>query len=134
MAIFAFTDAVITIGGTAYSGYAKEISIEFEADDLETTAFGSTWRSRIGGLKNGTVSITFNQDYVDNGIDEVLFGLLGTVTAIVVKPTSAAKSAANPEWTFSALVTQWTPLDGAVGDLAEVKAQWPITGAVTRVV
>jgi hypothetical protein len=80
------------------------------------------------------VSITFNQDYVDNGIDEVLFGLLGTVTAIVVKPTSAAKSAANPEWTFSALVTQWAPLSGAVGDLAEVKAQWPITGAVTRVV
>ena len=132
MAIFAATDHVITIAGTDYSDWITQVSTPISVADLTTTAFGDTWDTRIGGLKSATITIDFHQDFVDNGLDEVLFAALGTSVAIAVKPTSAGISAANPEYQFNALVTSWTPIDSSVGDLATVSITWPVDGAITR--
>jgi hypothetical protein len=32
------------------------------------------------------------------------------------------------------LVSEWTPLNGAVGELATASVTWPITGAITKTV
>jgi hypothetical protein len=49
-----------------------------------------------------------------------------------VKPTSGAISETNPEYQFNALISSWTPVAGAVGDLATVSVTWQISGAITK--
>ena len=132
MAAFVFTDAVVTINGTAMTSYVKEVKLDFEVSDNNTTVFGSTWNSRIGGLKDGSVGVKFNQDFASSTVDPVIWPLLGTVVAFKVKATSAANSATNPEYQFNVLISEWSPFGGAVGDLAEVDVTWPISGSVTR--
>lgn len=132
MAIFAATDHVISINSTDYSDWITQVSTPISVADLVTTAFGDTWDTRIGGLKSATLTIDFHQDFVDNGLDEVIFGLLGSTTSVAIKPTSSAISAGNPEYQFDVLVNSWTPIDSSVGELATVSVTWPVTGAITR--
>lgn len=132
MAIFAALDVVVTINSVDYSDWCTQAEVPISVADLPTTAFGDTWDERIGGLKSGTATFTFHQDFVDNGLDESIFALLGTVVPCTIKPTSAAISTANPEYQFSVLINDWKPIAASVGDLATVSVTWPISGAVVR--
>ena len=132
MAIFVATDYNVTINGTDYSSYLTQAELAVEADEVETTTFGSTYRTRVGGLKSGNVSFQFNQDFAASALDAVFFPLLGTQATVVIKPTSGALSSSNPKYTVNALVTQYSPIQGNVGDLATFSVSWPVSGTVTR--
>ncbi len=132
MAIFVATDYNVTINGVDYSSYLTQAELAVEADEVETTTFGSTYRTRVGGLKSGNVSFQFNQDFAASAIDAVFFPLLGTQATVVIKPTSGALSSSNPKYTVNALVTQYSPIQGNVGDLATFSVSWPVSGTVTR--
>ena len=41
-------------------------------------------------------------------------------------------STTNPSYTMNALVTDWKPLAGKIGDLEKVSVTWPISGPVTK--
>jgi hypothetical protein len=134
MAKFVVQDPIVIINGGTVSANVAQATISLEADDVETTNFaGNGWRERVGGLKAGTVSLDFHQDFGAGGIDSVVYPLLGGTAAIGIVPTAGtAISATNPKYTFNILVTEYSPLDSAVGDLATFSVSWPITGAVTR--
>jgi hypothetical protein len=100
-------------------------------DVVETTSFGTTARTRIGGLEDATVAIEFQQDYATSSVEATIYPLLGTVTTIVVSPTSTV-SPSSPSYSFSALVSEWQPLSGAIGELASASVTWPISGAITK--
>jgi hypothetical protein len=106
--------------------------LDVSADEQEITAFGDSFRSRVGGLKDASVSLDFHQDFGAASVDATLWPLLGGTAQIVVKPTSSSVSATNPSYTFTALVTQYQPFASNVGDLATLSVTWPVTGAVTR--
>jgi predicted secreted protein len=128
-------DPVVVLAGGTISANVAQATIALEADDVETTSFGSAggFRERIGGLKSGTVSLEFHQDYAAGAIDSQIFPLLGGTAAITIRPGgTAAVGSANPEFSLVALVTEYSPVEGAVGDLATFSVSWPITGAVTR--
>jgi len=132
VAKFVATDYDITIGGTDFSTSLAAVTLDVSADEQETTAFGATFRSRIGGLKDASVSLDFHQDFGAASVDATLFPLIGGTAEIVIKPTSSSASATNPSYTFTALVTQYQPFASNVGDLATLSVTWPVTGAVTR--
>lgn len=132
MAIFAATDYTITFGGTDWSDYVTSVNLPITVAELESTAFGDTWTERIGGLKSASITVNFHQDFVDNGLDEVMWTALGTSIAFTVKATSAATGAGNPVYSGNVLVTEWNPINATVGDLAQVSVTWPCTGAVSR--
>ena len=135
MAKIVIQDPVVTLAGGTVSANVAQCSIALEADDVETTSFGSAggFRERIGGLKSGTVSFDFHNDYTAGALDSILFPLLGGTVAVTVRPGgTAAVGSANPEYRFTALCTEVSPIDSAVGDLASQSVSWPITGAVTR--
>lgn len=132
MAKFFAQDYKITINGTALSNSISSVEVSLEADELETTAFGDGWRNRIGGLKSGSVSVDFFQDFGAASVEATLFPLLGTVATVVVSPTSGTVSATNPSYTIPALVTEHTPISGAVGDIATFSVTWPSAGTVTK--
>jgi hypothetical protein len=139
MARIVLTDASVVINGTNLSEFITSISLSTSEDVIDTTGMAAGGaRTRVAGLADNSVTIEFNQDFAslatEATINAVGSSLVGTNTTIVVKPTSAAVSATNPSYTFSAVVAEWQPLSGAVGELATVSTTWPISGVITKAV
>lgn len=132
MAKFVATDYNITIGGTDFSSSIASAELSIEVDDVETTAFGDSSRTRVGGLQTGTLTLDFHQDFAASSVDATLEPLIGTSVAIVIKPTSSVVGATNPTYSFNCLVTQYSPFASSVGDLATLSVTWPVTGDITR--
>jgi len=135
MAKYVLTDPVIVFAGSTITSSCASVTINLSADDVETTAFGVAggYRTRIGGLKSGTVDFEMHQDFGASGIDQLFFpNLGGTVAVSVVPGGTAAVSATNPQYSFDVLVSEYSPVDGAVGDLSTTSVSLPITGEVTR--
>ena len=132
MAKFYAQDYKVTIGTVVISDDIASVTLDITADEIETTSFGSSYRSRIGGLKDASVSLDFHQDFGAGAVDSLLFPLMGSTVAVKIAPTSGTVTATNPEYRFSALVTQYQPFAGAVGDLATLSVTWPVSGEVTR--
>lgn len=134
MAKIVIQNPVVVLAGGTISANVAQCTIALSADDVETTNFaGNGFRERIGGLKSGTVSFDFHNDYAAGALDSILFPLLGGTASVAVRPGgTAAVGTANPQFEFVCLVTEINPIDSAVGDLASQSVSWPITGAVTR--
>lgn len=135
MAVIALLSATTTINGVDMSQYIKSVELDIKHDDLETTTFASGGaKTRIGGLRDSSVKINFNDDFAVASVDDRIWALLGTVTAFKVKATSAVNSATNPEYQMNVLVSEMMPVAGKVGDLAEQSVTWPVSGQITRAV
>jgi predicted secreted protein len=134
MAVFALTNAYVTVNAVDLSDHCKQVTIEMEADQLDSTGFGSTgWRSYIGGLKQGTVAFEFMDDFASSSVDATLWGAFntGTAVAVAVRPVNTTIATTNPEYQFNVL-PQAHNLGGSVGDLAAKSLTYNLTGAVTR--
>jgi hypothetical protein len=135
MAIFVATDFSVSINGsTALASYLTQVELKVSANDITTTSFGSTYVTRVAGLKEGSLTLQFNQDYAPSAVDAVLFPLLGTNATVVIKPTTAAVGSANPSYSAVCLVNDLTPVSGQIGDLSTFSVTWPTNGTVTRAV
>lgn len=133
MATFVYVDAVVTINTVDLSDHITKATLKIDVEDKETTAFGGNgWKTRLGGLKEGTIELEFNQDFDTAQVDATIWPLIGTVTAITIKPTSGSVSASNPEYSGNVLIKEYSPLDGNVGDVAKTSVSWPTSGAVAR--
>lgn len=134
MAKYTTDTHVITYQAGTVSGNVQACELSIEADEQETTGYGESWRSRIAGLKNATITMTWYQGFSGGtaDVDALLWGQFGSTAQIVIKPGTAAVGVGNPTYTFTALVTQVNPFSGQVGDIATQSVTWPITGTVTR--
>lgn len=132
MAVFYAQDFKVTIGTVNLSSYVTAVTLEMTADEVETTAFGSAARTRIGGLKDGNVSIDFNQDFAAASVEATLYPLLGTIATVTMVPTSGSVTATNPSYAVPCLVTQHMPISGQIGDLSTFSVTWPTAGTVTK--
>lgn len=132
MAKFVATDYAITINGTNFSDDLAAATLEITAEEQETTAFGNGYRTRIGGLKDASLSLDWHQDFAAGSVDAVLFPLLGTQATVTIKPTSGSVTATNPSYSMLCLVTQYSPFASSIGDLATLSTSWPVSGTVTR--
>ena len=132
MAIFVATDYKITLNGTNLSSYLTHAELKISANDVTTTSFGSTYVTRVAGLKEGSVSLTFNQDFAASGIDATVYSLVGTLGTVVITPTSSAVSTANPAYTAVVSIIDYSPFASNIGDLATVSLTWPTSGTISR--
>lgn len=120
MAVLVLTDAVITVNAIALSDHANSVSLNYEIDSVETTAFGSTGHKFTGGLQNNSLDVEFMQDFAASNVEATIYPLVGTTTTVTIKATSAATSATNPIYTLTGcFLAAHTPVNaGAVGELA----------------
>ena len=132
MAKFAATDYAITINGSSFATNLNSVELALEADDLETTAFGGEWRTRIAGLKQGTLTLNFMQDFGAGSVDATLNPLLGAIATVVIQSASGTVSATQPKYTATCLVTAYSPFASSVGDIATLSVTWPVSGTVVR--
>ena len=133
MARLVLTNAFISVGGVDLSDLVASVTLNSTFDVVETTAFSSTAaKTRLAGLADNSVALEFHQDYATSQVEQTIYPLLGTVSTVIVKPVDGATTTINPSYTLSAVVSEWTPLNGSVGELATASVTWPITGAITK--
>jgi predicted secreted protein len=134
LAVYAATDHKITVNGTNLSNVLQSVSLDLSSDELETTAFGGGWRTRVAGLKSGSVTLNFFQDFGAAAVDATIHPLYngGSYATVVITPTSTAVSATNPAYTAVCLVSQYQPFASSVGDIATLSVTWQTSGTVSR--
>lgn len=127
-----YTNPKITINSVDLSDHIASVTINQKFDELDTTAFGSTGKTRIAGLEDSSIAIEFLQDYAAASVEATLNSLIGTTTTVVIQSKTGAVSATNPKWTGTCLVTELQPVAGAAGELAKQSVTWPVSGSLTR--
>ena len=133
MAKLLLTDAKVVINSINLSDHITNVSLDIKDDVLDTTSFGSTAKTRVTGLADNSVTLDFINDFASASVEATLYPLLGTVVAVTVAPTSGADViTSNPTYSFNALVSDWSPLKGAVGQLSTASVTWSISGAITK--
>lgn len=121
MAQIVLKDVKIEVGAVpvTLSDRANSVTVTYEIEQIEVTAFGATGRSYTGGLQSNTVEIEFMQDFASSNVEATIFPLVGTTTTLKITPTSSATSATNPAYTITGCyLASHTPIAGAVGELA----------------
>jgi len=119
MAVLVLTDADITVNGVVLSDRANSVTLNYEIDSVEVTAFGSVGHKFTGGLQNNSCDIEFMQDFAATETEATIYPLVGTTTTVTVRGSSAATSATNPLYTLSGtFLAAHTPVAAAVGELA----------------
>lgn len=117
MSALVLTNAFIEIDGTAFSGVNTNVAISYSAAAAEITAMGDGTRKNIGGLKDWSMSFEFIADEEQTG---TFFDMVGTVVPVEVRASADARGLTNPGYVGEGLVTEYTPLSGAVGDAHKV--------------
>ena len=130
MAKLVLTDANITLAGTDISADVAAVTLSSSAAEVETTAFGQGAVTRTGGLKDNSVTLSIHNEY--SSIEGLIYPLIGSTASIVIKPNGTAVGTANPSYSATVLVTEWTPVNGAVGELNTADVTWPISGTITK--
>jgi hypothetical protein len=119
MSKIVLTDAEIIINSVGLSDLSNSVTINYEVDSVEVTAFGDTGHNFTGGLRNLSVEVALMQDYANGKTEATIYPLVGTTTTLVIKPTSGLDSPTNPRYTITgAFLASHTPVAGAVGELS----------------
>ena len=79
-------------------------------EQLESTAFGQTNRSYVGGLENSTLTLTLYNSFAASETYATLKALVGTQVNVTAKPSSAAVSATNPLSTLTGSYLSTLPI------------------------
>ena len=135
MAKQVLTNVAVTFGtaATDISSYVTSITLSTTAAEVVTSAMGSSSVTRIQGMIDNSVTLELQQDYPT--IEKLFYDAwnAGTAVPVTVKPNgTGSASSSNPQYAFNVLPLTWTPVAGAVGDLATASVTYPIDGAVTK--
>jgi hypothetical protein len=132
MAKFVLTNPAITINSVDLADRIASVSLNSTRAEVPTTAFGDQAVTRIAGLGDNSITLSFHEDFASTEVHQTIYPLIGSTTSVVVKPVNATTATDNPSFTMTVLVTEWPILNGAVGDLAAADVTWPVSGLITK--
>jgi len=138
MAIIVLTDVSVQIGpssGTVVdlSDHVSSVQLSTVHDLFETTVLGDVSKRQLAGLANNSVSFDFLQDFDNNSVEDTIAPLVGGIAYCKIKPkSSSVTSAQNPRYEFEITISEWTSLNGGVGELSTARVTWPIYGDINK--
>ena len=120
--------AIDDTGGSSrnISDTLTDVSFPQTIDTAETTAFGSSNKSYIVGLKDTTISVS---GIWDATVDGYLSGTEPASRTFIYGP--AGSTSGNVKYTGEAIMTNYSQ-SNPVGDVVTFTADFQVTGAVTR--
>lgn len=136
MAVLVITDGKIYIDGYNLSCSFNELNVDVSAEMKDTTTFcTSGTRAFIPGLQGVSFSGKALQDFdgsVNQSIEKTTWDLIGKTTASIMSVAREGNAMGDVAYTFKGVTAQIQPVQGTVGDLAEIS----ISGqsSVTRLV
>lgn len=133
MAHRVLTDAYVSWDGNDFSDHVKQVTLSYEADAVDDTMMGDDAEVFLGGVKKWRVEVQFASDEAASEIGATLFADVGTTATLIIRPdNSDGVSATNPNYTGTALLTSFTPLEGQHGALAMSPAVFVSAGTLSR--
>lgn len=134
MATFVLKNADFTVNNVDLTNRTRQVTLSFTAEEHDDTVMGATYRSKKLGLADWTINATFLQDYAAGNVDATLFPLVGSgAFSMNLLPSGSGVAATNPHFSGDVVLAEYTPLDSAVGDLAEVSVTFLGAGTLSRV-
>jgi hypothetical protein len=130
MSKIVLTNVNVKVANVDLSDHINSVSLSSSAAEVETTAFGNGHVTRVGGLKDDSIALGFHQNFASGEVEATIGSLVGTIGTVVVIPAGTVVSAANPSYTCEVLFTEWSPLDGSVGDLSTASITWPCNSVI----
>jgi len=137
LAKYVVTGNNVSIGGTDVSGSVARAELTITSTEVDVTDFASGgFTEVVGGLKSGSLSLDFHNDFGSGALNTVLTeDLVGTLVEIVViAGNGSSASADTPSYTANFLINSLSPVSGAVGDLSTFSVTFPMSGTVTKAV
>jgi hypothetical protein len=115
-------DAYISINSVVLSNRSNKVTVSSSKDEVDLTAFGASSKQKGLGLGDGSIAVELFQDFDAGSVDATLWPLhtAGTEFPVIVRASSAAVSATNPEYRMTGVLPEYTPLDGSVGEASKV--------------
>ena len=133
MAIAVFNDPFVSINGVDLSDHVRSVTLNYGAEPQDMTASGDGTRINLAGLLAWSADIEFNQDYAAAEVDATLFSLVGAAAfTIILRPTQAAVSTTNPNFTGSAILESYQPMGGTIGEAHVSPVTLQSAGTLTR--
>ena len=138
MSTLVLLDADVSIddsGGSPVdlSDHVQSLSLTFESDLQDSSAMGNTFRQRLGGVKDWSVDITFLQDFAAAKVDVTMFALVGVSGTFTGKPTPAAVSPTNPEFTGEFILGSYPIFSNSHGEIALSAVHFDGNGTLSRI-
>jgi len=130
MSVFLNNGVSLMVNSVDLSDHVESVTLNQQADELETTAMGDTGHQFVAGLESNSVTINFYNDAATGKVLQTLQAAYKTKVTCVLKNQSGAVSATNPSYTFSALINKLTPINGKVSELSTQSVTWTISGAI----
>jgi len=129
MSVEVLKNASVVYNSVDLSDHVEQIDLPAQLAKIITTAMGDDTEKSIPGLKNTTVTVTFQQDYAGGSVDDTLWTAYngGTSHSLVIKPKNEAVSATNPSYTITAWVQSYPPISGQVGEVQRPQAVFEIS-------
>lgn len=129
MAFVSAKSAQFTLAGTDISAYIDSVGgLDNNTDMLETTSFGATSKSFIGGLRNGS-SVQISGKW-DATLHTTINALLGSATSSAFVFGPAGSTASNVKFSGTCFVQSYE-VSAQVADLVTWSATLQVTGNVT---
>lgn len=140
MAELVFTNASFIIttssGDVDLSARTKSVTANFTQDLLDISAMSDTYRNRIVGLKDSTVTAQLHEDFALQMTNETLWDVWsrGTQVTLTLRPiASTPRGTTNPEYTIPALLGNMAPMDAQHGAVGMQNVTFQGNGTVNRI-
>lgn len=136
MAKFVGRNIRVKVGTVDLTDHIASVDVTQTVDEIETTAFNQASRSRIAGLQDASVTLSFHSDYDASSVNatlEAAFG--GTSTVTVLAGTTLNQGTASstaPLFSIPVLVSQTSVVSAQTGDLSTFDVTFPAVGAITK--
>ena len=127
MATTVLSNPVVSVGtaspGTALTVQVVSAVVTTSQEQLDSTAFGQTNRTYVGGLTNCSITLTLLMDYSASSTYALLNSLVGaSATYVAVKATTAAISGTNPEFQLTnGYLESFDVVNASLGTLQQVE-------------
>ena len=141
MAEQAYTRASLFVNGVDLTTRVRTVTVSYSAEMLDKTAMGDGTRQNHPGLKVWNIAAEFNQDYATSAtgagivVDGTLFPLVGsTGFTVYTQPVATANvSDTNPRFSGTAVLENYQPQGGNVGDMLTAPVTFQAAGTLSRV-
>ena len=112
------------------SAYFNEVSISRTVETAETTAFGSSAKTYITGLKDGTIALGGMFDGSANAIDQEMTDVLGVNAGGIVTVATEGITTIGSRVTSALAKATSYEVSSPVGDVVSASADFQVDGGV----
>jgi len=136
MAVFVLRNPSFRVAGVDLSDHVAELAVNGSAADVDVTASGAGGHQRILGIRDDEFTATFFSDFATGKVDDTLWPNFagGSLFLVEAWANGTVSSATNPKYSGTCILTNYSPIAGAIGDASQTDVTFPVNGTIARAI